>query len=170
MSSSAPIEMSTGSFFKPLDAEFDDSAGALLDGCPELLAGLTGRDRISAARLDPDTDLYGVVMDGQLAAIFALRRAHLMNELELLVVAEEKRGQGLGKAALSDAVRRSGRRPLALECSESLRPYFLKNGYKMVGKRKGPNGEPRYRLGAHAPRPKNPHPQTPSPNAGERGL
>ena len=153
MSSSAPIEMSMGPSFKPLDAAFDDAAGLLLDSCPELLAGLTGRDRIAGARLDPDTDLYGVVVDGQLAGIYALRRAHLMNELELLVVAEPKRGQGIGKFALSDAVRRSGRRPLALECSEALRPYFLKNGYKMVGKRKGPNGEPRYRLGAHAPRP-----------------
>jgi GNAT superfamily N-acetyltransferase len=153
MSSSASVEIRMGPSFKPLDAAFDDAAGALLDGCPELLAGMAGRDRISASRLDPETDLYGVVVDGHLAAIYALRRAHLMNELELLVVAEAKRGQGLGKSALSDAVRRSGRRPLALECSEALRPYFLKNGYKMVGKRKGPNGEPRYRLGAHAPRP-----------------
>ena len=153
MSLSASVEIRMGPSFKPLDAAFDDAAGALLDGCPELLAGMTGRDRISASRLDPETDLYGVVVDGQLEAIYALRRAHLMNELELLVVAEAKRGQGLGRSALSDAVRRSGRRPLALECSEALRPYFLKNGYKMVGKRKGPYGEPRYRLGAHAPRP-----------------
>ena len=153
MSAGVPIQMSAGPAFKPLDAELDDAAGVLLDSCPELLAGMTGRDRIAASRLDPDTDLFGLAMDGQLAAIYALRRAHLMNELELLVVAEPMRGQGIGKAALSDAVRRSGRRPLALECSEALRPYFLKNGYKMVGKRKGPNGEPRYRLGAHAPRP-----------------
>jgi GNAT superfamily N-acetyltransferase len=153
MTADVPIQMSTGPAFKPLDAEFDDAAGALLDSCPELLGGMTGRDRISASRLNPETDLYGVVVDGKLAAIYALRRAHLMNELELLVVAESRRGQGIGKAALSDAVRRSGRRPLALECDETLRPYFLKNGYKMVGKRKGPNGEPRYRLGAHAPRP-----------------
>src|SRR6186713_688976 len=126
MSSGAPIEMSMGPAFKPLDAAFDDAAGALLDGCPELLEVIRGRDRIVAARLDPDSDLYGAVLDGQLVAIYVLRRAHLMNELELLVVAEASRGQGLGKSALSDAVRRSGRRPLALECSEALRPYFLK--------------------------------------------
>lgn len=153
MSSSAPIELIQGPSFKPLDAGFDDVAGELLDGCPELLAGMSGRDRITAARLDPDTDLYGLVEDDALLAIYALRRAHLMNELELLVVAEPRRNQGIGKSALADALRRSGRRPLALECDEALRPYFLKNGYKMVGKRKGPNGEPRYRLGAHAPRP-----------------
>ena len=153
MSAGAPVQMSSGPSFKPLDAELDDAAGALLDGCPELLVGMTGHNRIAASRLDPDTDLFGMVMDGHLAAIYALRRAHLMNELELLVVAETMRGKGIGKAALSDAVRRSGRRPLALECDETLRPYFLKNGYKMVGKRKGPNGKPRYRLGAHAPRP-----------------
>src|SRR5688572_8543986 len=122
MSTDVPIQMSTGPAFKPLDAELDDAAGALLDGCPELLGGMTGRDRIAASRLDPDTDLFGLVMDGKLAATYALRRAHLMNELELLVVAEPMRGQGIGKAALSDAVRRSGRRPLALECSEALRP------------------------------------------------
>jgi GNAT superfamily N-acetyltransferase len=153
MSAGVPIQMSTGPSFKPLDAERDDAAGALLDSCPELLTGMSGRDRIAASRLDPDTDLFGMVVDGQLAAIYALRRAHLMNELELLVVAESMRGNGIGKAALADAVRRSGRRPLALECDETLRPYFLKNGYKMVGKRRGPNGEPRCRLGAHAPRP-----------------
>lgn len=155
MSSDAPIELG-GPVYKPLDPALDDAAGALLDGAPELLGGLSGRERIAAARLDPDTEMLGALKDGELVALYLLRRAHLMNELDLLVVGEAHRNQGYGKAALADAVRRSGRRPLALECSDALRPYFLQNGYKIVGKRKGPNGEPRFRLGAHAPRPKDP--------------
>jgi len=156
MSSDAPIELG-GPVYKPLDAGLDDAAGSLLDSCPELLRGLSGRERIAAARLDPDTDVLGAVKDGGLVALYLLRRAHLMNELDLLIVGDAHRNQGYGKAALADAVRRSGRRPLALECSDALRPYFLKNGYKIVGKRVGPNGEPRFRLGAHAPKPKNPN-------------
>lgn len=165
MSVGAPIEFG-GPVYKPLDAELVDAAGSLLDGSSELLGGLGGRERIAAARSDPDTDLLGAVADGELVAVYLLRRAHLMNELDLLVVREAHRNQGFGKAALADAVRRSGRRPLALECSDALRPYFLQNGYKIVGKRVGPNGEPRFRLGAHAPRPgKAPDMQDRTPNS-----
>ena len=164
MSSDVPIELG-GPVYKSFAPELDGAAGSLLDGSPELLGGLSGQERIAAARLDPDTDLLGAMRDGELVAVYLLRRAHLMNELDLLVVSEAHRNQGYGKAALADAVRRSGRRPLALECSDALRPYFLQNGYKIVGKRVGPNGEPRFRLGAHAPRPKTLTPN-PSPNSG----
>jgi hypothetical protein len=57
---------------------------------------------------------------------------------------------------LYDALLRSGKRPVVVECDERCFPFFRAVGFKLVGKRKTADGSARYRLGWHAPRPKAP--------------
>lgn len=138
--------------FIPIDTTFDGQAATLLAGWVSFLGFPDGESMLSAWRADEKVSLHGVTLNDDLAVAIVTRRVHLMDELVAITVREDLRGHGIGELALADTVRRSGRRPLVVECPEEIRPWFLKKGFKMVGKRKGPAGEARYRLGAHAPR------------------
>lgn len=131
--------------FGPLDPAQDAEAGAWL--------GAEGAAQLAAWRAAPDTAVLGLTRDGAIVAWYVLQRVRLMNEVPAVAVALDQRGQGLGRACLQDALRRSGKRPLVAEADEGARPFLLAIGFKLVGKRKGADGEWRYRLGWHAPRP-----------------
>jgi GNAT superfamily N-acetyltransferase len=109
-----------------------------------------------AARLDalatiPDPQVFAAFQDGKLVAAYALRRDGMANDLALVVVREDHRRQGIGRSLLQDALRRSGRRPLATQTPEAILPFFKACGFKLVGKRVQPDGEIWFRVGWHAP-------------------
>jgi GNAT superfamily N-acetyltransferase len=139
--------------FIPVPPEFDAQAAAMLAEWAPFHGFAGGAAMLEAFRADDHAEINGVTLNDQLVVLIITRRVHLMNEVVALTVIPGFRGHGIGELALADAVRRAGKRPLVVECPESMRPYFVKRGFKMVGKRKGADGEPRYRLGAHAPRP-----------------
>ena len=84
-------------------------------------------------------------------AAFILAPAQMSIEMPLIAVRPEIRGRGLGKILALDAVRRAGNRPVVAETPEEALPFFIAVGYKKFGRRKGPNGEPRWRVGWHTP-------------------
>jgi GNAT superfamily N-acetyltransferase len=113
------------------------------------------RNLVAALRADPAVTLYGIVSDSAPVAVIALRKASMANEVALLLVAPDQRGQGLAKRCLSDALRRSGRRPLTVETDEDCAQFYKTCGFKIVGRRPDPGGGFRYRLGWHAPTPRS---------------
>jgi ribosomal protein S18 acetylase RimI-like enzyme len=150
MSETATI---AGPTVKPLGPEHDDAAAAILAACAPDGTIDGGRLLVSAARTDPASSLFGVFVDGELAGVYVMRRAHLMNEIDLVAIAPEHRRRGHGRMCLYDALLRSGRRPLVVEASEATRPIYKAIGFKLVGKRKAADGSPRFRMGWHAPMP-----------------
>src|SRR5262245_37600228 len=98
-----------------LDPTRDEDAAMVL--APATGAGTVerGREYIAEARNDPDSTVYGLTVDGELAAVYILRKVTMMNEIACLAVSEGHRRQGHGRACLYDALLRSGRRPLVVE-------------------------------------------------------
>lgn len=150
MSDAATI---AGPTVKPLDPVDDEAAAAILAACDPDGSVARGRAWVRAARGDADSTLLGVFADGELVGVYVLQRVTMMNEIPLLAIAPEHRRKGLGRMCLYDALLRSGRRPLVVQADDATLPFFKAVGFKLVGKRKGPGGAPRYRLGWHAPMP-----------------
>jgi GNAT superfamily N-acetyltransferase len=139
---------------RALDPARDEAAGAILAAVPGVRSDAVGRAIIAEARNDPNVAIYGLTVGGELAAVYALRKVSLMNEIAWIAVAEPYRRRGHGRACLHDALLRSGRRPLVVETGDESLGFFKACGFKLVGKRKRPDGTIRYRLGWHAPLPK----------------
>jgi GNAT superfamily N-acetyltransferase len=140
-----------------LDSTRDDAIARNIlaaDGVPAEEA----RTQIAALRTDPDVAIHGIVIDEEPVAVVAMRKASMSNEIALLAVAPVHRRQGLARRCLSDALRRSGRRPLVVEADEACTEFYKKVGFKIIGRRSDPAGGFRYRLGWHAPRPKTSNP------------
>jgi ribosomal protein S18 acetylase RimI-like enzyme len=137
----------------PLDPERDEAAAAIVASATGEGTVERGRAVVSEARGDPDAAVYGLTVGGELAAVYVLRKVSLMNEIACLAVAEGQRRQGHGRACLYDALLRSGRRPLVVETDDETVGFYKACGFKLVGKRKRPDGVVRYRLGWHAPLP-----------------
>lgn len=139
---------------EPLNPSDDEAAAVVLAGCTREGTREAGRALVASVRSDPDADLYGLAFEGQVLLAYVLRRAPMSMELTHVAVAPLLRRQGLGRATLADAVRRAGTRPLVTEVDDAALPFFKACGFKLFGKRKAPDGTTRYRLGAHAPRPR----------------
>jgi len=137
-----------------LNPSHDDAAAHVLAACTREGTLEAGRALVASVRSDPDAELYGLAFEQQVLLAYALRRAPMSMELTYLAVASSLRRQGLGRATLADAVRRAGARPLVAEVDDAVLPFFKACGFKLFGKRQAPDGTPRYRLGAHAPRPR----------------
>jgi GNAT superfamily N-acetyltransferase len=155
MNEGAPL-LPAANAVEALDSSRDDAVAR------EILASETSEDeartQIAALRADPAVMLYGIIVADAPVAVIAVRKASMANEIALLAVAANHRGQGFAKRLLSDALRRSGRRPLVVEVDEACAQFYKARGFKIVGRRPGPTGGFRYRLGWHAPRPKTNEP------------
>ncbi|CAA9537045.1 MAG: hypothetical protein AVDCRST_MAG49-419 [uncultured Thermomicrobiales bacterium] len=141
-----------GAVFHPLAAERDEAAAAILAAATGAGTVEEGRRRLAAARTDDGSAVYGLTSGGDLVAVYILTKVHLAMELSAVAVAEGHRRRGHGRAALEDALRRSGNRPLVAETDDDGVGFYRACGFKLVGKRRGPGGVTRYRLGWHAPR------------------
>jgi ribosomal protein S18 acetylase RimI-like enzyme len=137
-----------------LDPGRDEAAAAVLAAATGAGTIEGGRAIIAEARNDPTAAVYGLTVDGELAAVYILRKVTLMNEIACLAVVEAHRRRGHGRACLYDALLRSGRRPLVVETDDESVGFYKACGFKLVGKRKRSDGGVRYRLGWHAPLPK----------------
>lgn len=95
--------------------------------------------------------VFLVYLNGLPIASFILAPAQMSVELPLIAVRKEMRRRGIGTIIIRDALRRAGNRPVVTETPEEVLPFFTAVGFKKFGRRKGPNGEPRYRVGWHTP-------------------
>lgn len=141
-----------------LDPALDEAAAELFARCPAIDSTAVARAMIAAARADDRESLFGLVHEGRLAGVYLLRHASMSNEIALLAVAPDLDRRGFGKMSLYDALFRSGKRPLVAEADETNLGFFKQCGFKLVGKRRAPDGAARYRLGWHAPIPKPDNP------------
>jgi GNAT superfamily N-acetyltransferase len=136
----------------PLSPELADTAALLLAACPILGSEEAAAAALAALRADPEGEVYGWQEDDALVAVYGLRRAGLSYELPWLAVAPDRRGQRYGRSALVDALRRCGRKPLTALADEPLKGWFEQVGFRIVGRKRLPDGGYRYRLGWYAPR------------------
>ncbi|MGH2535586.1 MAG: GNAT family N-acetyltransferase [Thermomicrobiales bacterium] len=139
------------SSLQPLDLARHDEAAELLAACADIGTVDAGRNRLTESGNDPKASIYGITDGGQLVAVYILRKIELANELTAIAVREDRRRQGVGRACLQDALRRSGRRPLTVEADDDTLAFYKACGFKLVGRRKQPDGTMRYRLGWHMP-------------------
>jgi GNAT superfamily N-acetyltransferase len=135
-----------------LPAALDEAAADLLADCPQFVVREAALAAIAALRADADGAIYGWVDNGDLIAIYGLRKAGLSYDLPWLAVAPAWRGQRYGRSALVDALRRCGRKPMTVETSEALKDWFAGIGFRTVGRKPLPGGGYRYRMGWYAPR------------------
>lgn len=145
----------------PLEPGHDAVAAAILAPCAPDRSVEGGQQILAAARVDPHSEIYGLFAGDELAAVCVVKTIPFARELAYLVVREGYRSRGYGRACLVEAVRRSGRRPLAAEATEETVGFYQACGFRVIGKRRGPDGSVRYRLGWHAPR------RQPAPGNGE---
>ena len=99
---------------------------------------------------------------GQIVGFAALEiYSPKMSEIRSLAVLPEFRNRGVGRQLVQQCVARARQRQvLEVMAITSNEEFFKQCGFKLVGKRKGPDGSPRYRLGWHAPIPKPGEPGT----------
>jgi len=135
----------------PLDPARDEEAALILAACTPEGTAAAGRGLLAAARFDPDNTVTGLVQDDALLAVCVTHKAPMSVEVTHLVVADGHRRRGHGRACLQDALRRAGKRPLVADTDEAGLPFYRARGFKLVGRRKAPDGSARYRLGWHAP-------------------
>ena len=136
-----------------LDAALDGEAAVILAAALGSGSVDDAAARIAAARADEDAQLLGLLVEGQLAGAYVLRKVGMANEIGPIAIKESHRRQGLGKMCVMDALLRSGRRPLMVETDQDGFNFYKAIGFKIVGKRKNADGVTRFRLGWHAPTP-----------------
>lgn len=145
------IDPQSGLEIRPWPQSRDAEAAAILadstgEGTPE-----AARRSIDEVRAEAPDRVFGGLMRGQLVAVYTLRRDGMANLIGNIAVAADHRRRGIGRTMLQDALRRSGRRPLVAETDEEGLGFYKACGFKMVGRRKSPEGTVRYRIGWHAP-------------------
>jgi len=105
-----------------------------------------------ALTASPHTAL--AVLDGEtIVGGYILLHVPMANEIATMAVNPDCRLQGLGRLMCMDALFRSGKRPLVLTVNDTSLPFARAVGFKLVGKRRQPDGSFLTRLGWHAPRP-----------------
>ena len=138
--------------WQPLSPALDAAAARLLADCPSVGDAERGAAAIATLRDVPDGEIYGWVEGGELVAVYGLRKSGLSFELTWLAVDPAWRGKRYGRSALVDALRRCGRKPMTVEADEPRKGWFETIGFRVVGRKRGPDGAMRYRLGWYAPR------------------
>lgn len=142
----------TSGGWAPLSLEHDAAAARLLADCAALGSPAAASEALAALRRHPDGELYGWIADGHLIAVYGIQRGSLHYDLLWLAVDPAWRGQRYGRSAMTDALRRVGRKPLTVEADEATTGWFQRLGFRIVGRRPLPEGGVRYRLGWYAPR------------------
>jgi hypothetical protein len=119
--------------------------GASLEGASGFLRAMASDD-LASVFVTPEA--------GDLLALYVLRKNGVVTDLLLIVVdPDADPAAGLERLAVKDAAGRIGRRPLTVETGERAVEWYKSLGFKMVGKRKKPDGSVSYRLGWHGPKP-----------------
>ncbi|GIW04015.1 MAG: hypothetical protein KatS3mg059_0635 [Thermomicrobiales bacterium] len=149
----------------PLDATQDAAAAVILAPCAPDRSVAGGQHLLASARDDSRCEIYGLFAGNALAAVCVVKTIPFAKEIVALAVGKEWRGRGYGRACLTAVAAHSRQRPLTVEVAEDLAGFYRACGFRVVGKRRGPDGTVRYRLGWHAPR-RAPGPQT-DPQRGE---
>lgn len=145
------IDPQSGLDIRPLPDNRDSDAAALLADATGAGTPEAAREQIDIARAGGADRVLGATLDGELVGAYTLVRDGMANQVGIIGVHPDHRRRGIGRALLQDALRRSGRRPLTAETDEEGLGFYKACGFKMVGRRKGPNGTFRYRIGWHAP-------------------
>lgn len=142
------IDPAAGFEIRPISPSERPFVAAVIEG-----SSTPAREAAMRAEFDdlPDDQVLGGFREGVMVAATGLRRDGLSNDVAFLVVLPGERLRGIGRAMLHDALRRSGRRPLAAQVPEDILPFFKACGFKLVGRRPQPNGEIHFRVGWHTP-------------------
>ena len=148
------VPLASGPVPQALDPAHDEAAAAILAACTFEGTIEAGRALLRAAQEDDASEVYGLTVADELVAVSVLKKIPMALEVTALAVADGHRRQGHGRACLTAALRRAGKRPLVAETDDAGLPFYKAVGFKIIGRRKGPVGTPRYRLGWHAPTPK----------------
>jgi ribosomal protein S18 acetylase RimI-like enzyme len=115
-------------------------------------------DLTAIAESDPLA--FAVTLNGKVVGGYVMTSIPMANEIVLLAVDPAYRRRGFGRMCCMDALFRSGKRPLVLTANDASVDFAKSVGFKLVGKRKQPDGTVLTRLGWHAPRPSS-DPNTP---------
>ena len=151
--SSIPLTPPIHRVCEPLGPEWDEIAATILAPCTSMGTAEAGQAALRDLRQEDGATLYALIDGGALVAAYALRKNGLALEIAWLVVAPDQRRRGFGRTCLHDALRRAGKRPLVAEADDDSLPFYRGVGFKLVGKRRAPNGSTRFRLSWHSPRP-----------------
>ena len=108
-----------------------------------------------------DVMAFALSINGRMVAGYLMVGIQMANEIIALAVDPAHRKKGYGRMCCMDALFRSGKRPLVLTADEGCVPFAKAVGFKIVGKRKQPDGAVLTRMGWHAPRPTS-DPNTPA--------
>jgi ribosomal protein S18 acetylase RimI-like enzyme len=108
-----------------------------------------------ASLQDKQPQVFAATLDGRVVGGYVMIQIPMANEIVLLAVNPEYRRRGLGRMCCMDALFRSGKRPLVLTANDASVDFAKTVGFKIVGRRKQPDGTMLTRLGWHAPRPKS---------------
>jgi GNAT superfamily N-acetyltransferase len=120
----------------------DATAEGTQDAASRALDALAGTD---------GSAVFIAWLSGLPIAAYALTPAKMSVEMPLIAVRPEMRRKGIGTIIAQDAVRRAGHRPVVTETPEAVMPFFTAVGFKKFGRRTGPGGEVRWRVGWHTP-------------------
>ncbi len=142
-----------GTAIRPLDLGLDAIAAEILAPATEVGTIEAAASLIATSRSDENAAIYGMTADDRVIAVYLTRRIPLSVEVTAIAVAPDSRGKGHGRACLQDALRRAGKLPLVVETPENSVGFFKRCGFKIVSRRLPPDGQPRFKLGWHAPRP-----------------
>jgi GNAT superfamily N-acetyltransferase len=151
---SIAVTLPFGGSVRPLDPGLDEAAAVILDSATEAGTVVAAAALIAASRADEGSAISGLTVNDRLVAVCITRRIPLSLEVAAIAVAPDERRKGYGRACLQDALRRAGRLPLVVESPEDAVGFFKACGFKIVSRRVSPGGQPRFKLGWHAPRPK----------------
>jgi ribosomal protein S18 acetylase RimI-like enzyme len=111
------------------------------------------RDAMPAVEPGPESQAYAVSVDGEIVGGYLLTDIGPAYEITLLAIDPRHRRCGHGRMCCLDALFRSGHRPLVLNANEATAGFAKAAGFKIIGKRRLPDGGSIFRFGWHAPRP-----------------
>lgn len=98
---------------------------------------------------------FAVTLDDLVVGGYLMIGIPMANEIVLLAIDPAYRHRGFGRMCCMDALFRSGKKPLVLSANDASVGFAKAVGFKLVGKRKQPDGTMLTRLGWHAPRRKS---------------